>query len=188
MANTPSFVLVLGVKRSGTSYLTRCLSEAGIGMWNQPPTTDHLECPEMIRAMDEPDSHKRLELLQQWKRHAQELGGIRGCKEPRLIMHPAEVAKVFRPDETLYIICHRPPEKSARSLSKLASHSAEYSHDCIVAATLMTVFWSENMGSSLFEFDYEGDIFTQERALSTILDRPVPMLAHWHPKEQLQPA
>lgn len=167
------FIFIIGLGRCGTSYMTQCLHDAGVPMWIDDPHRPHLEDKKLVWSVDFLRDLQITDGLRMWRKRAEERGVFPcGGKEPRLVRYPLLVRDVF-PD-ALFIVCHRPIEKAARSWSNLTGMPYDLCRQRYVRDACLLRFWPK-----AFVFDYYGDVRKQQQALSEQIGRHVDLLTNW---------
>lgn len=174
------WVCVIGLPRSGTSFLTGRLHAAGLPMWLETPGTIHNEDPVMRAAVDHlPESTT---LVADWRDLAVRRGVFPcGWKHPRMVRHREVATSVFPPEESRYILCQRSRERRVRSLMSLTGWTRGTCERDVAEDDGHLLGWVE-MGECLHVFNYDGDIGAEERNLREFLGVELDLADHWAPR------
>lgn len=122
MNDTPKCIIIAGIHRSGTSYLSRCLADAGVPMWLRDGG-DHAECQRLLGinerelerqgltfrdvSKDPIPNQDFIDELMDYKAEREVGAPVYGFKEPRVASLIDAYLKVW--PEALYIVSVRNP-------------------------------------------------------------------------------
>ena len=176
-------VIITGIHGGGTSFISECVSRAGIPMWGRKADSIHFEDADILEAniacLEEMNlqwhdsvlvnhNENLYKRLQEYRDSKQ---GDYGFKEPRITMLLPVYKKVW-PDAK-YICCVRNPLNAAMS-RKNAYPSIEVGLKKSIndmAATLK---------HDIHYFNYDGNMNEEERKLSEYIGRKVEIVKYWN--------
>jgi hypothetical protein len=166
-------VIIVGLERSGTAYVTQCIHRSGIPMILYGPQTGGWEDHKIQQINRSGHSSSFVTGLKTYKKECEQKHGINyGFKEPWIIYHMKPYLTIW--SDAKYIVCVRNPISAANSIV----------HKLGLGYSLYTALGRYNshlarITEKMYIFNYDGDISTEQKKLSTFLDRPIDLASGW---------
>ncbi len=189
-------VIITGIHRSGTSYLSRCLDAAGVPMWKSDGG-DHAECQRLLAinerelsrqgltfrdvSADPVPSQDFIDELINYKAQREDSGApVYGMKDPRIASLISAYLAVW-PD-ALYVVCVRNLISAGNSWLKRGNCETALAGSVYLGRQYLylTLKMAER---PLLVFNYDdADIVSIEAALKKEIGVYVDCLSSWNPR------
>lgn len=163
-------IIIVGLERSGTSYITKCIEDIGIPMYLDKigGSWEDKEIFSLNRTMGS-DFTKR---LIEYKHRADKRKNY-GFKDPWIIFNIEEYFEVF--PEAKYICCIRNPINASKSMIDKLGIGINY-HIALLRYTSQL----SRVHSRFHLFNYDGDIKEEENKLSRFIGRNINIIDGWN--------
>lgn len=165
-----NIIIIVGLERSGTSYITKCIEEAGIPMRldNMGGSWEDKEIFTLNRTMN---THDFIPRLTEYKRKANQRKDY-GFKDPLIIFNVEKYFEVF--SEAKYICCIRNPISASKSMIEKIGIGLDY-----YTALLRYTAQLARVNKRFHLFNYDGNIKEEEQKLSGVIGKEINLSDSW---------